>query len=60
MKKSRRIATLAIMLALTIIFSFLPINFGGLSLALMILPLLVVAQIESLWTTLLAGIMLGL
>lgn len=59
MKKSKRIATLAIMLALTLIFSFLPINFGGLSLALMILPLLVVAQIENFWTTLLAGIMLG-
>lgn len=59
MRKSKRIATLAIFVALTAIFNFVPISFGGVSIALMILPLLIVAQIEDFKTTLVAGIILA-
>lgn len=60
MKKSRRITMLAIMLALTLIFNFVPISFSGISLALMILPVLILAQVEDFWTTIISGVMLGI
>lgn len=44
-RRSKNLAILALMLALTIFFCFFPIMFpGGVTLALMILPLLIVAQ----------------
>ena len=53
MKKSytQKIALLALMTALIIIFCFVPITFGTISLALMILPVLIVAQVEDFKTT---------
>ena len=43
-RRSKNLAILALMLALTIFFCFFPIKFGPVTLALMILPLLIVAQ----------------
>jgi uncharacterized membrane protein len=61
MKKinTKKIALLSVMLALVIIFCFVPISFGTVTLALMILPVLVVAQIEDFWTTLILSILMG-
>ena len=62
MKKSytKKIALLALMLALIIIFCFVPISFGIVSLALMILPVLIVAQVEDFKTTAALSFMMGL
>ena len=43
-RRSKNLAILAFMLALTIFFCFMPIKFGPVTLALMILPLLIIAQ----------------
>ena len=62
MKKSytQKIALLAIMTALIIIFCFVPISFGTISLALMILPVLIVAQVEDFKTTFALSLIMGL
>ena len=62
MKKSytKKIARLALMLALIIIFCFVPVQIGTISLALMILPVLVIAQVEDFKTTLALSLMMGL
>ena len=60
MKKSRRIAVMALMVALTTIFSFVPVSITGVPIGLMILPLLVVSQIEDLKMTISLGIWLGI
>ena len=62
MKKSytKKIALLALMLALIIIFCFVPITFGTISLALMILPVLVIAQVEDFKTTIILSFMMGI
>ncbi len=60
MKKSKRLALLAFMLALIIIFNFVPISFGPVTLGLMILPVLIIAQMEDLKMTILVGLMLGI
>lgn len=57
---TKRIAVLALMVALTIVFSFVPIAFGPITLALMILPVLLIAQVEDFKTTLFLGLFLGL
>lgn len=57
---TKRIAVLALMVALTVIFSFVPVSFGPISLALMILPVLLIAQVEDFPTTLILGLFLGL
>ena len=57
---TKKIALLALMLALIIIFCFVPISFGTISLALMILPVLVIAQVEDFKTTLALSAMMGL
>lgn len=59
MKKSKRIALMAFMLALIIIFNFVPIKFGPVTLALMILPVLIMAQMEDLKMTIATGLLLG-
>ena len=62
MKKSytKKIALLALMTALIIIFCFVPITFGTISLALMILPVLIVAQVEDFKTTVALSLIMGL
>lgn len=62
MKKTytQKIALLAIMLALIITFSFVPVSIGPITLALMILPVLVIAQVENFLTTLILSFMMGL
>ncbi len=62
MKKTytKKIALLAMMLALIIIFSFVPVSIGTITLALMILPVLVIAQVEDFLTTLILSFMMGI
>lgn len=60
MKKSKRLALTAFMLALIIIFNFVPISFGPVTLGLMILPVLIIAQMEDLKMTILVGLLLGI
>ena len=43
-RRSKNLAILSLMLALTIFFCFFPISFGTVTLAFMILPLLIIAQ----------------
>jgi uncharacterized membrane protein len=57
--KTKKIALLSVMLALVIIFCFVPISFGTVTLALMILPVLVIAQIEDFTTTLILSVLMG-
>ncbi len=57
---TKKLVILALMLALTIIFCFVPISFGPVTLALMILPTLIVAQTEDLGTTAILGFFLGI
>lgn len=59
-RRSKNLAVLALMLALTIFFCFYPIAFpGGVTLALMILPLLIVAQGYDFKMTIVLAIMLA-
>lgn len=58
--KIKRICLLALMLALTVIFCFVPVQFGTITLALMILPTLVVAQCCDFKTSLIMGLAMGL
>jgi len=62
MKKNytKKIALLAIMLALIIIFSFVPVQIGTITLALMILPVLIIAQVEDFATTAILSFMMGI
>ncbi|MGN0771337.1 MAG: ECF transporter S component [Christensenellales bacterium] len=60
MSKSKRIALMAFMLALIIIFNFVPISFGPVTLGLMILPVLIMAQMEDLKMTIVTGLLLGI
>ena len=59
MKRSHRIALLAFELALIVIFSLLPINLGAASLALTLLPVLVIAMTQDFKTALLGGLIMG-
>ncbi len=56
---TKRIAVLSLMVALILIFSFVPISFGTISLALMILPVLLIAQVEDFKTASILGLFLG-
>lgn len=56
----KNITLLALMLALTILFCFVPVQFGTISLALMILPTIILAQSASFKTSLALGILMGL
>ena len=60
MKKSHRIALLAFELALIVIFSLMPISFGSASLALTLLPVLVIALTQDFKTAVLGGLIMGL
>ncbi len=57
---TKRIAVLSLMVALVLIFSFVPISFGTITLALMILPVLLIAQVDDFKTTAILGLFLGL
>ena len=59
MTRTKTIALLGLMLALTVVFSFVPIQFGPITLALMILPTLIVAQVCGGWITFSMGLMMG-
>ena len=59
MTRTKTIALLGLMLALTVVFSFVPIQFGPITLALMILPTLIVAQVCGGWITFAMGLMMG-
>ena len=58
--KTRRVALLAVMLALVVVLSFLPLNLGAAVLALTILPVLVVALTQDIVTSAAAGLLMGL
>ncbi len=58
--RTKKIALVALMLALTIIFCFVPIQFGTITLALMILPTLILAQVCDFKTSLFMGVLMGL
>ena len=60
MGRTKLIALLALMLALTIIFCFVPVQFGPITLALMILPTLILAQVCDFKISLFMGLMMGL
>lgn len=59
LEKIRRITLLALMLALTILFCFVPIQIGAITLALMILPTIILALVSDFKTTLFMGAMMG-
>lgn len=59
LQKIKRICLVALMLALTIIFCFVPIQFGTITLALMILPTIIVAQVCDFKTSLLMAVLMG-
>lgn len=59
LEKIKRITLLALMLALTIIFCFVPVQIGAITLALMILPTLILALVSNFKTTLFMGAMMG-
>ncbi len=59
LQKIKRICLVALMLALTLIFCFVPIQFGTITLALMILPTIIVAQVCDFKTSLLMAVLMG-
>ena len=58
-RRSKNLAILALMLALTIFFCFFPISFGTVTLAFMILPLLIVAQGYDFKMTMILGVLMA-
>lgn len=59
LEKIKRICLVALMLAITIIFCFVPVQIGTITLALMILPTLVVAQVCDFKTTFAVAAFMG-
>lgn len=60
MKRSKRIAITAVGLALIVIFGLMPISFGTATIALTLLPVLVLALTQDWKITLTAGLIMGL
>ncbi len=60
MKRSKRIAITAIGLALIVIFGLMPISFGTATIALTLLPVLVLALTQDWKITAVAGLFMGL
>ena len=60
LQKIKRICLVALMLAITIIFCFVPVQIGTITLALMILPTLVVAQVCDFKTTFAVAAFMGI
>lgn len=59
MKKTKRIALLAILLALIVILSFVPLRVSAATLALTLLPVLVIALTQDFVTAVLGGLLMG-
>lgn len=59
MKKSKRIALLALLLALTVILSMIPLRVSSATLALTLLPVFVLALTQDFFTGLLGGLVMG-
>ena len=59
MKKSKRIALLALLLALTVILSMIPLRVSSATLALTLLPVFVLALTQDFLTGLLGGLVMG-
>lgn len=59
MKRSKRIALLALLLALTVILSVIPIRVSSATLALTLLPVFVLALTQDFLTGLLGGLVMG-
>ncbi len=59
LKKSKRIAILALLLALTVILSVIPIRVSSATLALTLLPVLVLSLTQDFLTGLLGGLVMG-
>lgn len=57
--KIKRITLVALMLALTILFCFVPVQVFAITLALMILPTIIIALVSDFKTTLLMGTLMG-
>ena len=57
---TRRVALLAVLLALVVVLSFTPLNLGAAVLALTLLPVLVTALTQDIATSLAAGLIMGL
>lgn len=60
MKRSKKIALTAVMLALIILFSMLPINLGVASIALTLLPVIIMALTQDFKLSVVAGFMMGM
>lgn len=60
MKKTKRIAILALLLALTVILSLIPIQVSSATLALTLLPVFVLALTQDFVTGLLGGLVMGI
>lgn len=60
LQRIKRICLVALMLALTIIFCFVPVQFGTVTLALMILPTLILSQCCDFKTSAIMGLLMGL
>lgn len=60
LQKIKRICLVALMLAITIIFCFVPVQIGTITIALMILPTLVVAQVCDFKTTFAVAAFMGI
>lgn len=58
-KKTKRIALLAILLALIVILSFVPLRVSAATLALTLLPVLVIALTQDFVTAVLGGLLMG-
>lgn len=56
----KNITLLSLMLALTILFCFVPVQIGTITLALMILPTIILAQTSDFKTSLTMGILMGI
>lgn len=56
----KNITLLSLMLALTILFCFVPVQIGTITLALMILPTIILAQTADFKTSLAMGILMGI
>lgn len=59
MRRSARITVLAILFALSIIFNFVPISFGPVNIALLLLPIIICAQLEDFKMTLITATFTG-
>lgn len=60
MRRSARITVLAVLFALSIVFNFVPISFGPVNIALLLLPIIICAQLEDFKMTIITATFTGL